>query len=396
MGHGENHGFELHNLVFSRMTKIYLFQSFMSFAKAMVGLFLPVYLYSLGFSLIQIYIYAIGVSATFLILNPFVISLINKIGFKYIFLLTVPIYLFHLLTINYILESMIFFHLAWFSIGAYVAFFWPAFHSEMAVNGTVKHRASEVGTLQIIITILRSLAPLIAGFVLQAYGYWNLLLIAMTVVVIGTIPLLLSSDIKLKNYNFGFKDYVRLFKMKNMKSSKLAFASEGIHAHLLGFFTWPIIVFILLNQNFVSWGILLTLVSLLGVFFILYFRKYLDKKNKNEVLRISGKLLSLNWFLKSLVLFFGSIFLYFVESTARLINSVFELSILSIFYNNAKKMIYMDYILLRELFVHGTKIVSCLVAIGILFIFGESIQTLIYIVILGIVAPALVVNLKEF
>ena len=396
MGHNEQSHVELHHLLFSKLTRLYIFQAFMSFAKSMIGMFVPVYLYSLGFSISEIIIYGIGVSVAFLFFIPLAVKTIKKIGFKYTFLLTVPIYFSHIITLNYIDTNPALFHLAWITIGMYIAFFWPAFHSEMALNGTKSHRGSEVGTLQIITTILRSFGPFIGGVILGTLGYWDLLITISVIVSIGLIPLLFTQDIKLKNYDFGFRDYIRLIKSKKHNLAKIAFAAEGIEGHALGVFIWPIIVFLLLGQDFVKLGILLTVVSLIGVMFIFYFKKYIDKNNKNKILKVTTKLLSLHWFFKALILSFGGVFLFFVESLSKLIGGVFGLSFMSIFYNNAKKAgEYMDYIILRELYLHVTKILFLTLMLGVFYVYGESIRVLTYIIIIGVVMPFALTYLKE-
>ena len=58
---------------------------------------------------------------------------------------------------------------------------------------------------------------------------------------------------------------------------------------------------------------------------------------------------------------------------------------MSIFYNNAKKIGYMDYIILREIYLHSTKLfIGLFVFIPTLLYFGESIITLSSLIFFGI------------
>lgn len=396
MHNNEHHNFNLEKSLHDPMSKLYFYQAMLTLAKSMIGIFVPVVLFKLGYSLIDIALYSIGISLIYLILIPITIKVISKIGFKWTILLTTPIYISHIFILNYLAESYLYFHLAWITFGIYVSFFWPAFHSEIALNGSSKHRGSQMGTLQIITTIFATLAPMIGGLFLEYIGYNYLLILSSTLIILGFIPFLFSTDLSLKNYNFHYKDYLRLIKNKKTKNDKIAFACEGIEGSILSIIIWPIVVFILLSQNFLKLGLLLSFVSFLSIIVILYLKSYLDKKNKNFVLTLLTRLLSLNWFFKTFILLFSSIFLYFVESTAKIIKSIEILSFSSIFYNNAKKLNYMDYIILRELYLHTTKIFTILfLVIPVFIVFEQTLTSLVIVISIGVFFSLGISYMKE-
>jgi MFS family permease len=234
-------------MMHDRMTKLYVFQAVFTFLRAMLGLFVPIYLFSLGFSFPHIFFYAMMTSVVFLLAIPFFIWVIRHIGFKFTLLLSIPLYLTHIWTLNFVTQSMLFFHLAWLGFGLYLASFWPAFHSEVAVNGHKGHRGSEVGTLQVLSMFMAGLAPMIGGFVLEAFTYGVLVSLATCMLLIGIVPLLLSKDIHLKHYSFHYADYFKLKrKHKYLRESAKSFRAEGTQ-NLLGLTIWPIILFILLD-----------------------------------------------------------------------------------------------------------------------------------------------------
>ncbi len=378
-----NH-FNLDKLFYDPMSKIYIYQALLTFAKSMVGIFVPVYLYKLGYSLIEVILYLVGNSVVYLLLIPFSLNLINKIGFKRMILLSTPIYIIYLSSLYYINYSNIFYFISIFLLGTYLSFFWPAMHSEIALNLSKKHRGSQLGTLQIIMTLVGTIAPFIGGYFLENLSYWYLLLLASFLIFLGTIPLLLSEDIKLNKYSISFKEYIALLVLKKNINSKIAFSSEGLES-ILNVAIWPIFVFILLSENFLSLGFLYTIVSFISIFFILYFKRYIDSNNRKKYLSLIVKFLSLNWFLRFLVFLFGGVFLYFVESMSKLVLNMFSMSFMSIFYSNAEKFGYMDYIILRELYLHGTKIlVSIFIFIPFIYFFGESLITLSALILYGV------------
>ncbi len=383
--HHENHHFELHKILHDKMNNLYFFQTSMNFVKTLIGIFVPVYMYSLGLSIIQICIYTAIYSMIYLLLTPYSIDLINKIGFKKMLLLSIPMYFFHIISLNYISENHLYIYLASITFGLYIVTFWPTMHAQITLSGDNHKRASQIGTLQVLASIFSAIAPILGGFILEYFGYYSLLLFSLVFLFLGIIPLLLSEDLKLKNYSFAFKDYKRLWNWKN-KNDVIAFKSEGIEM-FLGIILWPIILYILLKNNFFNLGLLYTILSFLSVVFIVYFKSKLDKINKNIFFKKITKGLSISWFLRILVLLFGNIFLYIVETFYKLIISMFSISYWTIFYNNAKNKNTMDYIILRELHLHSSKIFFMLFIIPFLFFFGENLSTLFLISFFGILAP---------
>jgi len=390
----EHSHFLLHKALHDKMSKIYIYQALLIFVKSLIGIFVPIYLYSIGFSLTYICIYLIGISLTYLLGIPIAIKIINEIGFKYTILLSIPFYILHLTSVKFIESNHYFFHISWLTLGIYFSLFWPAFHSEIAVSGNNKSRGSQIGTLQIITILFGSFAPLIGGFILQTTGYALLLFISSFLLLLGLFPLLTSKEIKIKKINFKYYDYIRFIKDQKKVRAKQAFKAEGIDSFLT-FTFWPIVLFILLNKNFLNLGTLLTSVSLISVIFIFYYKSFFDRTNKQKALKFVSSTKSINWFLRTIIILFGTTLLYFVESLYKLIHSFFTLSFQSIFYNNATKENYLSYIVFRDFYLHTAKITFALLIICSIYFLGETKELFIFATFFGILAPVGLSKLKE-
>lgn len=395
MFHDSHHHFLVSKLLSSQMSKLYAFQAMMTFVKSLLGIFVPVFLYSLGFSISDIVLYGMGISFMYLLAIPFSTWLSSKIGFKYTLFVSIPIYLFHIYSIQLISQSPDFFHLSWITFGLYMSLFWPAFHSEVVHNSSSNHRTSQIGTLQIISTLFATLAPFIGGFVLEFSGYFALLIFAIGMIALGCLPLFFSQDLPTKPYVIGYRDYVRILSLKQYFGSKLAFASEGVE-WLLSLVLWPVVIYILLQENFFLLGLLFTFVSFLSVILVAYFKDKLDRHSKRKVLKITTRMMSFNWFLKSFVILFSSIFIYLIESISKLTMSIFSLTFTSLFYSNTKNaQRQMDYIILRELLLHPVKIIFGALLLGIFAIFGESMFVILSILVFGMVFALGIGFMKE-
>ncbi len=369
--HHEHHHLELHKILHDKMSKVYFFNSMFFFVKSLIGIFIPLYLYSIGIEL-WLVIFITGLySILFVILIPFATKIIKHLGFKKSLLISYVIYISHLFFINYVKTTDIFLLLSIITFGMYMALFWLIYHSEIVVNSNKKHMGSQIGTLHMLTSFFTAIGPLIGGFVLEIFEYEILLFISLIFVFLGTIPLLLAEDIRLKKYDVNFKDYINFIKSNTHKKSKIAFISQGIEL-TIGVVLWPIILYIILDKNFLLLGTIMTAVTFLTVIIIVYFKKSFDKKNKIQILKTSVKALSFQYFLKNITLFLGTILIMLIEGIARLIREIMNITYFSIFYKNATKNGYMDYIAMREFLMHTTKFIFTTFIAVLFLLFNPS------------------------
>ncbi|NQZ84192.1 MAG: hypothetical protein HRU03_00600 [Nanoarchaeales archaeon] len=367
------------------MTKLYFFRALVAFVTSLVGIFVPVYLYHNNFSIILILLYAIGISSTYIITAPLVISIINKIGLKYTLLLSTPFYIIYLISLQYITQNMLFFHILWLSQGIYMSLFWISFKAEVIMNSSRENRTKQIGTLQTIVVLLTAVAPIIGGVFLEYVSYWNLLIIGTFLLILSNVPLMISEDIKLLKIKFKHSDYIDLIRKKTNKQSKISHVAEGVEL-LLSTFIWPIIIFVFVKENFAVLGLLYTIISLITVVALFKVKKYIDKISKKKVLEKASKMLSISWYLRAILTIFGSVFLFLIETFANLITNIVTITLTSIFYNNTNSQNFMRALLTRTIYMHGTKIILSIILIIILLMIEENFSNLTIILFIGMVS----------
>lgn len=372
-------------LLKNKMTKLYFFRALVAFVTSLVGIFVPVYLYHNNFSIILILLYAIGISSTYIITAPLVISIINKIGLKYTLLLSTPFYIIYLISLQYITQNMLFFHILWLSQGIYMSLFWISFKAEVIMNSSRENRTKQIGTLQTIVVLLTAVAPIIGGVFLEYVSYWNLLIIGTFLLILSNVPLMISEDIKLLKIKFKHSDYIDLIRKKTNKQSKISHVAEGVEL-LLSTFIWPIIIFVFVKENFAVLGLLYTIISLITVVALFKVKKYIDKISKKKVLEKASKMLSISWYLRAILTIFGSVFLFLIETFANLITNIVTITLTSIFYNNTNSQNFMRALLTRTIYMHGTKIILSIILIIILLMIEENFSNLTIILFIGMVS----------
>lgn len=377
-----NYYLSLSKLLHSPMTQIYIFESIFMFVKTLVGVFIPLYLYSQGVNLVEVFIFMGLVSFVKVLIQPFAISILNKIGFKWTLFLSIPIYIMFLYSINDISNSYTELLISLTLLALYLVLFWPAMHAEIAQRSL--GNSSKIGNLQLIITIVTAFAPVVGGFLLEFSSYQILLLISLILLILASIPLLLSKDIPLKKINFNYITIIKYLGLRKNRSN-VPFYGEGIEGTLV-LVVAPILFFIWMNSNFATVGLILTIVSYITIIFVFIFKKIMLKYPKRRLLKRVSQVTSITWIFRCVAFSIGGVLLIISEVLDKMIGKAFYISYTSVLFDVEEKDKLFDYIMQREVGIGFSKFLISLVIATFLYIFDQSIIVLIIVLLLGIAA----------
>ena len=381
-----NYYLTLSRLLHSPMTQVYIFESIFMFVKTLVGVFIPLYFFSLGIDLVSIFIFMAAISFFKIIFEPISVKVLNIIGFKWTLFISIPLYILFLISVNNIGYNFTDLLISALLLAAYMAFFWPAMHAEVAHRSL--GNSSQIGNLQLIITIATAFAPLIGGFLLEFSSYQILLLISFILLVISSIPLLLSPDINLKKIHFNYAsiiNYITLKKIRTKNRTNIPFYGEGIEGTLV-LVVAPLLFFIWMEMNFATVGLVLTTVSYITIGFVVLFKKVVKKYPKRKLLKSVAKVTSIQWILRTIAFSVGGVLILITELLDKILAKAFYISYLSVLFDVQEKDKLFDYIMQREVGIGLSKVILSLLIALLLFIFNQSIIVLIGVLLLGIIA----------
>ncbi len=173
MSHSHHHHNIFHYLLNRELSKIYLTIAGRSFAIALIGIFVPVYLFKQGFDIKYVFLFYSIISATFALTVMFSAKLSTKIGIKHGILISMPFLIMHYILLQFITTNTInwIFFLSPIAAGLHSSFFWLNFHIDFAGFSSKKLRAEQVGGYQILCSILAALGPVIGGIILLSLGF---------------------------------------------------------------------------------------------------------------------------------------------------------------------------------------------------------------------------------
>jgi len=322
------------------LSELYISMVIRALAFSMIGIFVPLYLYNeLNYGLEDIAKFYLVYAFIFGIFTLPASKLISKIGIKKSMLLSSPIYIVYFILLFLLRENFGLFFLVPLVLGIADALFWIAFHEDFANFSDKKGRGSEVG-LFYTFSILSGLAgPLIGGIILTFLNFSVLFIVVAILILLSSVPLFFSRDIKRKS-NFDY-NFLKHLNFKDMVS----FIGAGVRG-IVSLVFWPIFIFIILGA-YLKVGSLITVVGLVTAIFSFIVGKLSDTTfKKRKLIKIGSIFHSIVWFLKiSIITQFQLVGIALLDGISMII---MELPFSAIVYNKAGK-IDGSYFVFREI-----------------------------------------------
>ncbi|MBT3355889.1 MFS transporter [bacterium] len=274
---------------------IYIIHSIRGFVFSLFGIFIPIYLLTLGFSISMVLFFFVVRQLAILSTNFFVGMIANRLGLKHTMLISLPLSLIYLLLLP-VLDSFpnlyLFYGLAIVS-GAQAALYWVPMHSLFARSTKTGSRSSQVGKLISFQHIASMLAPLLGGTITLFYSFEILFIIAIILLLIPIGLLLYTPEIK-PHINFSFRRGFKL--LKKYKRHYYLTCSEIIGGTTESVL-WPLFVFLVLKNEF-SVGVIGTLLGVGTVFFSLLMGNKANQANRSKIVKIAALMLAIVWISK--------------------------------------------------------------------------------------------------
>ncbi|MEA2113159.1 MAG: MFS transporter [Patescibacteria group bacterium] len=279
---------------------LYIGKTIVLIAMALLGIFLPIFLYDLfgqDFKMAVIY-YGIGYFLYGLTVS-FGARFLNKFGFRRA--LRVSVFLGALFyAIFYFTNENNFKYLIPFSLLVlvlYRLFYWLPYHIDFAKFTSKKDRGRQVSILNASRLSAGIFIPLVAGYVISQFGFNVLFFIAIVLYLVSGVPYLVIPRTREK-FSWSFLETWRQFFSREKRKIVLAYAADGAE-NVVGLVVWPIFIYQLLNGDYFKVGAISTLIIGFTVVAQLLLGKTMDLKSSKEgVLKWGSFFYSAGWVIK--------------------------------------------------------------------------------------------------
>jgi YQGE family putative transporter len=306
----------------SGFVSLYTGKTIVMIATALLGIFLPIFLYNLfnrNFRAVVIY-YGLGYFLYGLTVTIGV-RFLNKFGFRRA--LRISVFLGALFySIFYFIDKDNWEYLIPFSILVLVLYrllYWIPYHVDFAKFTSRKDRGRQVSMLKATRRIIGIFIPLIAGFIVTRFGFDVLFVIAIILYFVSGIPYLTIPRTREK-FSWSWLETWQQFFSKKRRRTILAYMADGAE-NIIGIVVWPIFIYQLLKGNYFQVGAVSTLIIGMTVVLQLSLGKYIDlKASKEKVLRWGSFFYSLGWLIK---IFISTAFQIFIAGTYHNVARIF-------------------------------------------------------------------------
>lgn len=252
--------------------------SLKTFGVSLVGVFVPAYLYTLGYSLEKILLYFLVRELIELVMVLPTTSAMKWFGVKRTFILGCFLTIGNLYLLYILADSPSVFLATAVAEGLAISLFFLPYHFLFSAAVTKKDGGTQLGLMDIIVCIVAALGPLIGGFIAEATSLQMVLLIALAFVVIATFPLIRSKD----NHHLKNVRYIRPLKMLNSRDSvsNMGFGVTEMVATII----WPLFIYLTV-KNFAVMGVIVSISILVVIFMDIIVGKMTDNGGKANLLK---------------------------------------------------------------------------------------------------------------
>jgi len=253
-------------------------------------------------------------------------------------------------------------------ISLYRLLFWIPYHIDFAKFTSKKDRGKQMSLLLNISSIILALTPLIAGVMIERYGFNMLFIISSVFFAFSVVPLFYIEKTTEK-FSFGYiETFKELFSKKN-RSLLIANVGDGIQG-AVQVIIWPIFVFILFSGEYTAVGLVTSLT--IGLLIIIRFivGTMEDRFDRKKMLQFGAFLSTTGWFLK---IFIETGFQVFIADTyhrlGRAVNRMtFDVTTYDQMANSGH---YIDeFTVLKEIAGNGGRAFMLLISIWLVAQFG--------------------------
>lgn len=284
-----------------------------SLANSMSGIFIPIFLYGIGYQVWQIMMYYAVAFFTQYVCGLPVAKIVAKIGPKHTILISYIIQVVSMITLVYLKFEPSVFILSAIILGmGNISFFLP-YHVDFSKIKHKKTGARELGFAYLSERLGAVLGPIAGGLIAFAFGAEYIFVAALIILIIAVIPLLMSAEPTRLNQELHYKD----FDLKRIKSDIISYGSFTIEA-AVSVTIWPLFVgvFIFTSNTYLRLGLVMSLSIVISLIAVRIYARLIDHNNGRTALRASSILNGLLHLIRVLANNFSSVLMINIANEA--------------------------------------------------------------------------------
>jgi len=323
----------------------YLAITITTFVESMIGIFVPIYFYNLGYSIPLILLFFLLDALFYVIFAYPVAKVVTKIGAKHAILVSTPLSIIYYIGLYFITSNWAFFVILPLLWAIRRAFYYNGYHVNYINHSDRKNRGKEISFLSALAMIVSVLGPVFGGFIAYYYGFIVLYIIGSMILILGSLVLMFTPDCYTK-LDFNSKDMLKEFLTKKYAGILITFIGYSFET-IIGKIIWPIFLIVILVSTQKT-GLIVTLTMLLSLALFYFIGKITDKHRKEIMIKFGTALYFFAWVARIFADTATKIF--FIESYKHVAEKVLYIPYNAKNYDLAEKEGYFKFIVIRDFY----------------------------------------------
>ena len=338
----------------------------LDFATGAVMLFEPIYLHSIGFSIVQILLFYAALYVVYFALLPLGGKICRRHGYEHTILFSSPFLIIWYLSFFAIPYHPAFIAVAILSLAIQKILYWPGYHANFATWSVQNEEGREISTMSALAGFAAVLAPAFGGFLIVTAGYKALFIVVSVLILISNVPLLRTPELYMPQ-KFPYVPAMRRLLKKENRGRLIGYMGFG--EELLALVAWPVFL-ALMVPDAAALGVIVSFAMLANIAATLYVGRMSDGDDKTAVLRSGAVYTAASWLVRVFVT--GGFGVFLIDSFYRIAKNMVNVPLLAMVYDDARRGEVMDAVVFFEMALSLGKILAALLAAAALSLWPGS------------------------
>jgi MFS family permease len=343
---------------FDDLSELYTSSMLRSLGLSLIGVFIPIYLYKLGYSIPIICLFMSVVFLGRAISDVFAGLTVAKYGPKHTILISNLMQitaLALLLTLSQTNVSLWLIAVIW---GWAISFFFVAYHVDFSKIMHKDHGGKELGFMTVVERLGAAAGPIVGGLIATLFGAEYTIMVALALLMASTLPLFLTQEPTRTHQHISFRG----LPYKKLTRDGISYFSAGIdNAVSVGIWPFFVALSIFTTNTYANVGIVTSLGIVTAIFAATFIGKVVDKNRGLSLYRWSVWANALVHIFRPFIGSFSGVLLVNVANEA--VTTGFRMPFFKGMYARADELpgFRIVYIVFMEIYVDLAKFIAWLV-----------------------------------
>lgn len=268
----------MHQLHFTQVNELYISLSLQAFSLGLIGIFVPIYIYNLGFSVATLATFFVVLFFSSIITYPVSAKLTGLFGPKHVIALSYLILFCYILLLFLLPDYQTLLYPTAIAGGVGAGMFWLARHIDFAAVISNKNTVKKLSTLMIFYIIAQASAPFVGGVIATNFGIGYGLIASCIGLLSAIYPLLRTSEPIVPR-----KTRIKPLRTAPVRHMIANFAYNT--QTTVGLYTWPFFIFLIVG-TYQNVGLIATVSLLLSVYTLHLIGRFETDKKSEKILKL--------------------------------------------------------------------------------------------------------------